>query len=819
MKIYPDDDYTSVYSPARYKQSEQASLPLVELSSTLLALFPPLSFAGLSSATFNPVQYDCKVQFDIEPWNQVKISLETGILDSFCSPDFIRAYLDGLAFSSESAISVPFKSGPATPLKMSCEGKEGQKIGFINGSTSVTLELPELGSAPENAYPIADSEYMSDKALDLEYLLRQRRNFPVHAILIHGPSGCGKTHLVEQVSHRLGFKLVHIAAHDILDMPSNDPFEAILKIHAQQPSNEEKNMTSKSKVSDIVLFLDDVDVLLTNDEISDLESQRKVQIHFEALVDSIRQHSANSDQRIIVICASNNPNAINASTRNLFEREIPISLPSPALRLSFLKRLLTPMTGDDLLQSLPLEELSTTCHGYSLADLENLVRVASTACQLRQKRQRDTKLREGEILERQYEKSDSNSEDLSSASKILSMLHLDGHSPSMIGMNMEDLWCAKRETTAESMKSDSHLIPSSVKRVDASQLGGLETQYDQLLQSTVWIYQYAEKLEKMGVSPPRGVLLFGPPGTGKTMLAKCVANASNANFLSISISDLIRGEIGGTEQEISKIFKIARSISPCIIFLDEIQSLFGSRDSSGSHGKNMISQLLLEMDGLTNEQEVVVIGATNRPDWIDPALLRPGRFERCLYIPPPSESARIHILETNLRKFRIDPSSINESFIKGIAKRCERFSGADLANLCLKAAWKVVRGDSTSLKPKFGALPSNSGLSKSHHFGGGGPTESTNALRNTMVADHLLSAFAEFSPTITQDMIALYEAFTTKYGRSERQQMAQGDSFAKPEDLQKAADRESLLLQSHLEARERYRKERLAQMAKRDSKR
>lgn len=272
------------------------------------------------------------------------------------------------------------------------------------------------------------------------------------------------------------------------------------------------------------------------------------------------------------------------------------------------------------------------------------------------------------------------------------------------------------------------------------------------------------------------------------------------------------------------------AIAPTIVFIDEIQALFSSRDSGsvGAHDKNMISQLTLELDGLTQDSMVAVIGATNRPDWIDPALLRPGRFERCLYIAPPPEPARLHILHNMLSKYNLDRDSVNDAAIESLAKRTVNFSGADIANLCLKAAWNVIKesfgigntatpgrvrsGRSTPLKFNFGASPSTSphpspgfggfkSFSGQSSFGaanspskstlGPSTTTSSNIAESSTYStalssvgpseekirrEHLEEALAEVSPSMTREMLTIYERFQSQYGRADLQAAASQQS-------------------------------------------
>jgi len=717
-------------------------------------------------------------------------------------------------------------------MKLKCVSGNDLQIGVVDTSTLVIFGDPalELHSSPTSA-PMSTT-YLVGRAKDVEYLLRQARekvNFPANALLIHGPPGTGKSHLVKQVTHHLGYNLVHITASHILDLRVANPFQSLLRQHLQMPSDDGSGDTLSGNLMDTVLFFDDIDVLLADDEVADLESQRKVIIQFEQFLESLRQQLPIARNCVSIIGCTHSIASLNPSTRRLFEREIAVDLPPPTSRHLFLKTILSQCnSASETISEAELKEFSEVCHGFSLSDLETLVRVASTQSVLRSVRSSsDRCLLDSFPNESSQYTSDEDDEttiDDSEPLPSLPPIQADpGHSSSSSSSytTMDDLRYAKSLVKAESLKSGLHLLPSNSSRFSVSAVSGLDEAMSHLIQSTTWMYKYADKMASLGVSAPKGVLLFGPPGTGKTMLAKCVASESSANFLSVSISDLVRGEIGGSEMAIATLFRTAKSVSPCVIFLDEMQALFGARDASSAHGKNMIAQLTLELDALTNDEHVVIIGATNRPDWIDPALLRPGRFERCLYIAPPSETTRAHILRNTLKRFAVEGSEMGEAFIAELAKRTNNFSGADLNNLCLKAAWNVIKErylppdssqskqsgqrtptkrfttNSFSASPSFSS-PSNS--SPSHHstsflsihdsLQSKPPTTKNDALsetrdggvrhRDAIAQRHILEALSEFSPTITKEMLVLYQQFQNKYGRAELQRASHGDPYDSP---------------------------------------
>ncbi|KAG0739426.1 hypothetical protein G6F57_005107 [Rhizopus arrhizus] len=225
-------------------------------------------------------------------------------------------------------------------------------------------------------------------------------------------------------------------------------------------------------------------------------------------------------------------------------------------------------------------------------------------------------------------------------------------------------------------------------------IGGLTTAKHLLEESAVWIYKHAEAYERLGIRPSKGLLLHGPPGTGKTLLAKAVATESSANFLAISIPDLIKGEVGESEKAVSRIFQTSIRCSPCVVFLDELEAIFSSRDASGDVGKKLISQFLIEMDHLDKSNaSVIILGATNYPEAIDDSILRPGRLDRLIYIGPPNVDEREQILQVLKQSTKLDPSVD----LKRIAQLSEGYTGADLKAVIRKAGLLALKSQATSI--------------------------------------------------------------------------------------------------------------------------
>ncbi|MEM2795878.1 MAG: AAA family ATPase, partial [Candidatus Hadarchaeales archaeon] len=270
-----------------------------------------------------------------------------------------------------------------------------------------------------------------------------------------------------------------------------------------------------------------------------------------------------------------------------------------------------------------------------------------------------------------------------------------------------------------------------VPNVKWEDIGGLEKVKQELKEAVEWPLKYPEAFRKIGIEPPKGILLYGPPGTGKTLLAKAVATESEANFISVKGPELLSKWVGESERGVREVFRKAKMAAPCVIFFDEIDSLVPRRGSGFGDAhvtERVISQLLTEMDGIEKLENVVVIGATNRPDLVDPALLRPGRFDRVIYVPPPDFSARLEILKIHTKKM----SLADDVNLEEIARKTEGYSGADLAAVCREAGMLVLRenikGDKVHMK-------------------------------------HFEQAMQIVRPSLTPEIIRAYETFQDRYTR------------------------------------------------------
>ncbi|HLD02757.1 MAG TPA: AAA family ATPase, partial [Candidatus Nanoarchaeia archaeon] len=401
-----------------------------------------------------------------------------------------------------------------------------------------------------------------------------------------------------------------------------------------------------------IIFIDEIDSIAPKREDTYGEVERRMVAQLLANMDGLKSRG-----KVVVIGATNRPNALDPALRRpgRFDREVIIGVPNKEGRLEILKihTRNMPMTKD-----VKLKDFASITHGFVGADLEALCKEA--AMNVIRKVLPDLKVKEDKISQEIMEKLIVTKQDFDDA--------LRNVRPS-----------ALREVLIES------------PNVTWEDIGGLEKLKAELKEAVEWPIKNPEAFKRMGIRPPRGVLLYGPPGTGKTLLAKAVATESEANFISIKGPELISKWVGESEKGIRKIFEKARQAAPSIIFFDEIDAIASKRTADDNTGGTIrvVNQLLTEMDGLENLHDVVVIAATNRPDIIDPALLRQGRFDRIISTEVPDASAREMIFKVHTKGMPLD----KDVSILELAKKTEGYVGADIEGLCREAGIFALRRD------------------------------------------------------------------------------------------------------------------------------
>ncbi|CAL1135136.1 unnamed protein product, partial [Cladocopium goreaui] len=464
---------------------------------------------------------------------------------------------------------------------------------------------------------------------------------PPRGVLLYGPPGSGKTLIARAIANETGAFFFLINGPEIMS-----------KMAGEAESNLRKAFEEAEKNSPAIIFIDEIDSIAPKRDKTSGEVEKRVVSQLLTLMDGIKGRG-----QVVVIAATNRPNSIDAALRRFgrFDRELDIGVPDDNGRLEILRIHCKNMK---LATDVKLEEVASNTHGFVGADLAQLCTEAALTC-IREKM---------DLIDLEEETID--------AEILDSMAVSQEHFKSAMGtVNPSSL----RETVVE------------VPNIKWDDIGGLEDTKRSLQETILYPIDHPEKFEKFGMQPSRGVLFYGPPGCGKTLLAKAVASECSANFVSIKGPELLTMWFGESEANVREVFDKARAAAPCVLFFDELDSVGVARGSSqgdaGGAGDRVMNQLLTEIDGVGAKKNVFFIGATNRPELLDEALLRPGRLDQLIYIPLPDLPARQGILEATLKKSPVAPNVP----LPFIAQKTEGFSGADLAELCQRAAKAAVR--------------------------------------------------------------------------------------------------------------------------------
>ncbi len=458
-------------------------------------------------------------------------------------------------------------------------------------------------------------------------------------VLLHGPPGTGKTLLAKAVAGETSSNFISISGPVIMSKFYGESEERLREIFKEAEDNAPS-----------IIFIDEIDSIAPKrDEVTG-EQERRIVAQLLSLMDGLESRG-----KVVVIGATNRPNALDEALRRpgRFDREIEISIPDKDGRLEILQ---IHTRGMPLEEDVDLVRLSEMTHGYAGADMAALCKEAAMASLRRILPELDLDVEEIPV-------------------EVLNSIHV----------KKEDFRNALKEMQPSTLREVLIERPS----LKWDEIGALEEAKTELKKAVEWPLKYGKVFEHMHATPPRGIMLYGPPGTGKTMLAKAVASESEANFISVKGPEFLSKWVGESEKAVRETFRKARQASPCVIFMDEIDSITGTR-GGGEDSKvteRVISQMLTEMDGLETLHDVVVIAATNRPDIVDPALLRPGRFDKSIYIGLPDFEARRSILEIHAKgKPLADDINLDE-----IAKRTEEYSGADLGAVVNEAVMLAVK--------------------------------------------------------------------------------------------------------------------------------
>ena len=459
-------------------------------------------------------------------------------------------------------------------------------------------------------------------------------------VLLYGPPGTGKTLLAKAVAHETNANFYTIGGPEIMSKYYGESEEKLRNIF--------KNAEEKAPS---IIFIDEIDSIAPKREEVTGEVERRIVAQLLSLMDGMSTRG-----KVVVIGATNRINAIDPALRRpgRFDREIEIGVPDKEGRLEILQ---IHTRGMPLDKDVDLEKIANMSHGFVGADLQSLAKEAA----------------------------------IRALRKVLPEIDLTAESiPSdtlrKIIVTMDDFTNVLQEMEPSALRE----VFVEVPNVTWNDIGGLSDVKQELQEAVEWPLKYQSLFTHSDAVPPKGILLYGPPGTGKTLIAKAAAHESEANFISIKGPELLSKWVGESEKGVREVFRKARGAAPCIIFFDEIDAIAPTRGGAGSDShvtERLISQLLTELDGLEILTNVVIIAATNRPDIIDPALLRPGRFDRLLYVPPPDKESRLQVLRIHTKKKPL----ADDVKIDVLADQTEGYTGADIAALASAAVMLALR--------------------------------------------------------------------------------------------------------------------------------
>ncbi len=495
---------------------------------------------------------------------------------------------------------------------------------------------------------------------------------PTRGLLLHGPPGCGKTMIANAFAAELGVPFISLSAPSIVSGMSGES-EKALREHFEEAR----------KMAPCLVFLDEIDAITPKRESAQREMEKRIVAQLLTCMDDLALEKTGG-KAVVVLAATNRPDALDPALRRggRFDKEINLGVPNEAVREQILRALTRQMV---LSEDFNFGLLAKLTPGFVGADLNDLVSTAGSAAI---KRFLDT-------LKTESNEMDIDEDVVPTSATVSELRRLIRRAKgsteaetTTISITLEDFLTAIPKIQPSSKREGFATIPDTTW----ADIGALRPVREELLTAIVEPIRNPEKYKRVGITAPTGVLLWGPPGCGKTLLAKAVANESRANFISVKGPELLNKYVGESERAVRQVFVRARSSIPCVIFFDELDALVPKRDDTLSESSaRVVNTLLTELDGLSNRQGIYVIAATNRPDIIDEAMLRPGRLETLLFVDLPEAAERVEILQTLSRNLSIPYSDE----IADIARGCEGFSGADLESLLRRAGYAAIKRDDT----------------------------------------------------------------------------------------------------------------------------
>ncbi|MFC3958464.1 CDC48 family AAA ATPase [Halovivax cerinus] len=654
---------------------------------------------------------------DVKPATTVTVALPQNLRIRGDIGPLVRDKLSGQAVTEGQTVPFSFSFGPmagsgqSVPLKIADTSPTGTVV--ITDSTSIQIaEKPaeQISSPGGGTEGVPNVTYEDIGGLEdeldqvremIELPMRHPELFqqlgiePPKGVLLHGPPGTGKTLMAKAVANEIDAHFETISGPEIMSKYYGESEEQLREVFEEAEEN-----------APAIVFIDEIDSIASKREETSGDVERRVVAQLLSLMDGLEERG-----RVTVIAATNRVDAIDPALRRggRFDREIEIGVPDKEGRTEILQ---VHTRGMPLVDSIDLDQYAENTHGFVGADLATLAREAAMNALRRIRPELD--LEEEEIDADVLESLQVSETDFKEA--------LKGIQPS-----------ALREVFVE------------VPDVTWDSVGGLEATEERLRETIQWPLDYPEVFAEMDMQAPKGVLMYGPPGTGKTLLAKAVANESQSNFISVKGPELLNKFVGESEKGIREVFEKARANAPTVIFFDEIDSIAGERGrTTGDSGvsERMVSQLLTELDGLEELEDVVVIATTNRPDLIDPALLRPGRLDRHVHVPVPDEAARRKIFEVHTR----DKPLADAIDLDWLAAETQGYVGADIEAVAREASMAATREFINSVDPE----------------------EMADTLGNVRISkDHFEHALEEVSPSVTPETKERYEEIEEQFDTAE----------------------------------------------------